>query len=157
MSPDTDISVLIDEENAIRVEEWVNEAIQDGAQLVCGGKRRDAFMEPTVLSSTRREMKVCAEEVFGPVVTLEAYDDYDQALEDVNDSQFGLQAGIFTDSNLEIEKAFHKLDVGGVVINDVPTFRVDHMPYGGVKNSGFGREGVRYAMMEMLEPKLLVK
>jgi glyceraldehyde-3-phosphate dehydrogenase (NADP+) len=96
-------------------------------------------------------------EVFGPVVTLEPYENFSEAVNDVNNSVYGLQAGIFTDSILEMNLAFNELEVGGVIVNDVPTFRVDHMPYGGVKNSGLGREGVKYAMREMLEPRLLVK
>jgi acyl-CoA reductase-like NAD-dependent aldehyde dehydrogenase len=102
-------------------------------------------------------MNVCAEEVFGPVVVIEKYKTIDQAIAMVNDSKFGLQAGIFSDSASEINLAFNELEVGGVIVNDVPTFRTDHMPYGGVKDSGLGREGVKYAIMDMLEPKLLVK
>ncbi len=102
-------------------------------------------------------MKICRMEVFGPVVTLEPYNDFKLAVEAVNDSEYGLQAGVFTDKLSEMNFAFANLEVGGVIINDVPTFRVDHMPYGGVKNSGFGREGIKYAMHEMLEAKLLVK
>jgi glyceraldehyde-3-phosphate dehydrogenase (NADP+) len=102
-------------------------------------------------------MKVCALEVFGPVVTLEPYTDFHEAVNLINQSEFGLQAGVFTNLIDEMNFAFNELRVGGVIINDVPTFRVDHMPYGGIKNSGFGREGVKYAMLEMLEPRLLVK
>jgi glyceraldehyde-3-phosphate dehydrogenase (NADP+) len=102
-------------------------------------------------------MKVCGLEVFGPVVTIEPYTSFDEAINQINDSPYGLQAGIFTDSINEMNYAFEHLDVGGVMINEVPTFRVDHMPYGGIKNSGFGREGVKYAIFEMMEPKLLIK
>jgi glyceraldehyde-3-phosphate dehydrogenase (NADP+) len=102
-------------------------------------------------------MKVCALEVFGPVVTLEKFTNFSEALKNVNDSDYGLQAGIFTNQINEMNEAFNELEVGGVIINDVPTFRVDHMPYGGVKDSGFGREGIKYSISEMLEPKLLVK
>lgn len=153
----TDISAMIDEGNAIRVEEWVNEAVADGAKTLAGGKRKGSFYEPTLLTRTRQEMKVCSMEVFGPVVTLEKYSDFHEAVAYINNSEYGLQAGVFTDTLSEMNYAFQKLEVGGVIINDVPTFRVDHTPYGGVKNSGFGREGVKYAIHEMLEPRLLVK
>lgn len=102
-------------------------------------------------------MNVCALEIFGPVVTVERFDKFEAAVAEINNSQYGLQAGVFTDSVQEMNYAFHNLEVGGVVINDVPSFRVDHMPYGGVKNSGLGREGVKYSMHEMMEPRLLVK
>lgn len=155
--PETEISVMIDQANAIRVENWVNEAISQGARLLCGGKRSGAYFEPTVLTQTKPGMKVRDEEVFGPVVIIESFDYFDQALEQVNDSVFGLQAGVFTNRLDYMNAAFQHLEVGGVIINDVPTFRVDHMPYGGIKESGLGREGVKYAMLDMLEPKLLVK
>ena len=154
---ETDVSVMIDEENAIRVENWVNEAVESGARVLCGGRRNGGLYEPTVLTNTKPEMKVCSHEIFGPVVTLEPYDDFTSAVSAVNNSQYGLQAGVFTNQISEMNQAFEMLDVGGVIINDVPTFRVDHMPYGGVKNSGFGREGVKYSIFEMMEAKLLVK
>jgi len=154
---DTDISAMIDEENAIRVENWVNEAVAQGAKLLHGGKRTQTYFEPTVLTQTHNTMKVCALEIFGPVVTLEKYDNFSDVLQQINGSNYGLQAGIFTNKISEMDMAFNELEVGGVIINDVPTFRVDHMPYGGVKNSGLGREGVKYAIAEMMEPKLLVK
>ena len=153
----TDISSMIDEKNAIRVEEWVNEAVNAGAKVLLGGKREGSFFPPTVLTNTTNSMKVCAQEVFGPVVTLEPYSDFHEAVNLINQSEFGLQAGVFTNLIDEMNLAFNELRVGGVIINDVPTFRVDHMPYGGIKNSGFGREGLKYAMLEMLEPRLLVK
>jgi glyceraldehyde-3-phosphate dehydrogenase (NADP+) len=154
---DTDFSCMIDEANAIRVEDWINEAVAQGAKLLCGGKRCENFVEPTVLTNTNAEMKVNCNEVFGPVVIVEKYAVFDNAIAEINNTTFGLQAGVFTDSQTEIDKAFNKLKVGGVIINDVPTFRADQMPYGGVKESGFGREGVKYAMLDMLEPKVLVK
>ena len=156
-SMDTDISSMIDENNAIRVETWVNEAVEAGAKILHGGKRRGTFYEPTIMTDTSKEMKVCSLEIFGPVVSIERYKTFEEAVDLLNDSDYGLQAGIFTDNIKEINYAFEHLEVGGVINNDVPTFRVDHMPYGGVKNSGFGREGVKYAIMEMMEPKLLVK
>ncbi len=153
----TDISALIDEENAIRVENWIKEAEKQGAKILCGGKRIWNVVEPTILTQTTIEMKVCYDEVFGPVVIVEQYDDFNEALNLLNKGVFGLQAGVFTNNLQEINLAFEHLDVGGVMINEVPTFRVDHMPYGGIKNSGFGREGVRYAILEMMEPKILIK
>ncbi len=154
---DTNISSMIDEENAIRVESWVNEAISGGAKLHCGGKRIDSYYEATVLTNTKMEMKVCSNEIFGPVVTIEPYNDFKQAVDLVNETNYGLQAGVFTNSIKEMDYAFNYINVGGVILNDIPTYRVDHMPYGGIKDSGIGREGVKYAIMDMLEPKILVK
>ncbi|MCA6362637.1 MAG: aldehyde dehydrogenase family protein [Bacteroidetes bacterium] len=152
-----DVSVMIDEANALRVESWVNEAVAAGAQLLCGGTRQGAFYAPTVLTRTHTSMKVVCEEVFGPVVILEAYETFDDALRMINDSRFGLQAGVFTNDVREMDYAFANIEAGGIILNDVPTFRVDHMPYGGVKDSGLGREGVAYAMRDMLEARILVK
>ncbi|PLX23010.1 MAG: aldehyde dehydrogenase, partial [Marinilabiliales bacterium] len=142
----TDISAMIDEDNAIRVEEWVNDALNEGANILHGGKRNGAYFEPTIITNTKKEMKVCALEVFGPVVTIEKYKTFSEAVGYINDSEYGLQAGVFTNRINEMNHAFNELDVGGVIFNDVPTFRVDHMPYGGIKNSGFGREGVKYSI-----------
>lgn len=153
----TDISAMIDENNAKRIEAWVNEAVDNGVKILCGGKRKNAYYDPTVLTETKNEMKVCSMEVFGPVVTLEKVDTFTQAVYEINQSEYGLQAGIFTDSQKEINFAYNDIEVGGLIVNDVPTFRVDHMPYGGVKNSGLGREGLKYAIAEMMEPRLLVK
>jgi glyceraldehyde-3-phosphate dehydrogenase (NADP+) len=155
--PETDMSAMIDLPNAERVQAWINEAVESGAKILYGGKRTGAVVEPTVLTNTKREMKVCSAEIFGPVVNVEVFESFEEAVRLVNDSQYGLQAGVFTDSQKEINYAFEHIEVGGVIINDVPTFRTDHMPYGGVKNSGFGREGVKYAILDMTEPKLLVK
>jgi len=157
MDPLTDISGMIDESNALRVEEWVREAVDGGATILTGGKRHDSYFEPTVITGTQNRMKVCSLEVFGPVVTLEAVDSFEEGIRMINDSSYGLQAGVFTNNLKEMDRAFDELVVGGVIINDVPTFRVDHMPYGGVKNSGLGREGVKYAMLDMMEPRILVK
>ena len=153
----TDVSVLIDQNNADRVEAWVNEAVYNGAVLLCGGKKDGAFFEPTVLSNTNSSMKVNCQEIFGPVVTLEEFQDFHDALHKLNDSSFGLQAGVFTNNIKEMNFAFSNIEAGAVIINDVPTFRMDHMPYGGVKDSGFGREGIKYAIADMMEPRLLVK
>lgn len=157
LDPATDISSMIDVENAKRVESWINEAVVQGAKILLGGKRKSNYVEPTIISNTNDTMKVCAEEVFGPVVVIEKYESFQEAIDKVNTSRFGLQAGLFTNYQKEIDQAFNEIEVGGLVINDVPTFRVDHMPYGGVKDSGLGREGVKYAMLDMLEPKILVK
>lgn len=148
---------MIDEDNAKRVESWVNEAINEGAKVLCGGRREGGYFEPTVITDSKPQMKVCSFEIFGPVVTLEKFVNYEDVIEEVNNSEYGLQAGVFTNKINEMDYAFDNLEVGGVIINDVPTFRVDHMPYGGVKNSGFGREGLKYSIHEMMEPRLLVK
>jgi glyceraldehyde-3-phosphate dehydrogenase (NADP+) len=157
LDPETEISAMIDEANAKRVEAWVNEAVADGAKVLCGGKRDGTYYEPTILSETKPRMKVCALEVFGPVVTLEPYHDFEAVIAEVNDSEFGLQAGVFTNRIDEMDYAFNHLEVGGVIINDSPIFRVDHMPYGGIKDSGLGREGLKYAIQEMMEPRILVR
>jgi glyceraldehyde-3-phosphate dehydrogenase (NADP+) len=156
LNPDTQISVMIDESNAERVEDWVQEAASNGATILCGGKRQGAFFEPTVLTNTEKSMKINCLEVFGPVVTIEPYTTFQDAVHMVNDTNFGLQAGVFTRNMNEMNYAFSNLEVGGVIINDVPTFRVDHMPYGGIKDSGLGREGLKYAILDMMEPKILV-
>lgn len=157
LDPSTDISSMIDEENSSRVENWISEAVSNGAKVLCGGKRHGTFFEPTIITNTSTNMKVCSQEVFGPVVILEQYSDFHQAISEINNSEYGLQAGVFTNVIDEQNFAFNNLKVGGVIINDIPTFRVDHMPYGGIKNSGFGREGVKYAILDMLEPKLLIR
>lgn len=153
----TDISAMIDKNNAERVEQWIFEAEEQGAKVIAGGIRDNTIVKPTILTNTNNMMKVCAQEVFGPVVAVEPFDDYNEALNMINDSRYGLQAGVFTDSIERMNQAWKKLDVGGIIMNDVPTFRVDHMPYGGVKESGLGREGVKYSIHDMMEPKILVK
>ena len=153
----TDVSNMIDEENAIRVETWINEAIQQGAQLICGGKRNRSYVEPTILTNCNHTMKVYAEEVFGPVICINSYQTIEDAIDQANNTKFGLQCGVFTNNETELNKCFKQIEVGGVIHNNVPTIRYDQMPYGGVKESGLGREGVRYAMLDMLEPKILVK
>jgi acyl-CoA reductase-like NAD-dependent aldehyde dehydrogenase len=157
LDPKTDISVLIDEENAIRVHHWISEAVNNGAVIIMGGSRSGNFVEPTVLTNTSTSMKIRSSEVFGPVVTIEKYHDFEEAIRQVNDSDFGLQAGVFTNSIEEMNVAFREIKAGGILINESPTFRIDHMPYGGMKDSGFGREGVKYAIHEMCEMKLLLK
>lgn len=158
LNPETEVSDMIDEANALRVEKWINEAVDSGAILLCGGKRTGKYMEPTVLSHCNNSMKVYSEEVFGPVVCIEKYNgNIAMAVQKVNDSKYGLQCGIFTNNIEELDYCFNNLEVGGVIHNDVPTLRFDQMPYGGVKNSGIGREGIKYAILDMLEPKILVK
>ncbi len=154
--PDTIVGPMVDENAAIKTENWVNEALQSGAKILIGGKRNGTFYEPTILVDVKPDMKVSCQEVFAPVVTLEKYDSFEEAIEKVNNSRYGLQAGVFTSDYRKIFYAFERIEVGGVIINDYPTYRIDHMPYGGVKDSGFGREGLRYAIEEMTEPKLMV-
>jgi acyl-CoA reductase-like NAD-dependent aldehyde dehydrogenase len=152
----TDVGPMVQESEAVRAESWVKEAVAGGARLLCGGARRGALLEPAVLTRTTPAMKVNCEEIFAPVVTVEPYDDFDAALIRVNDSPYGLQAGVFTNDARLIFRAYEELEVGGVIIGDVPTSRIDHMPYGGVKDSGNAREGLKYAIEEMTERKLLV-
>lgn len=152
----TDLGPLIRESDAVRASDWIQEAVRGGARLLCGGQRRGPVLDPTVLTGTRPEMKVNCQEIFAPVVTVESYDDFNQALKQINHSPYGLQAGLFTRDAKLIFNAYEELEVGGLIAGDVPAFRIDHMPYGGVKDSGLGREGLRYAIEEMTEPKLLV-
>ncbi len=153
--PETSIGPLISEAEAERLEGWVEEAREAGARLLCGGGRRGAFYEPTLLEGVPRGLPLREEEAFGPVALLSPFDDFDAALAEVNDSQFGLQAGVFTRDLYRAQRAWDELEVGGVIIGDVPSWRVDHMPYGGVKNSGLGREGIRWAMEDMSEIRLM--
>lgn len=155
LDEDTDIGPMINEEAAAEAEVWVQEAVTEGARIVCGGKREGAMFEPTVLENVRPDLKVSWLEVFAPVVVVHRYKEYEEALKEVNNSIYGLQAGVFTKDINKAFKAFEALDVGGVIVNDIPTFRIDHMPYGGIKESGFGREGLRYAIEEMTEIKLM--
>jgi acyl-CoA reductase-like NAD-dependent aldehyde dehydrogenase len=152
----SDLGPLIRESDAIRAVEWIQEAVRGGARLLMGGKRRSSILEPTVLSGTRPDMKVNCQEIFAPVVTVEPYNDFAAALKEVNNSPYGLQAGLFARDAKLIFQAYEELEVGGLIAGDVPTFRVEHMPYGGVKESGLGREGLRDSILEMTEPKLLV-
>jgi acyl-CoA reductase-like NAD-dependent aldehyde dehydrogenase len=149
---------MIDEANARRVESWIAEARSAGAKVLCGGERAGNRLSPAVLEidGDGRGMKVVDEEVFGPVLTVHRYDTWDEALSMADGTRYGLQAGIFTDSRARVAEAFERLHVGGLIVNDVPTFRVDSMPYGGTRDSGIGREGVRFGVEEMTERKLLV-
>lgn len=152
----TELSVMITEEAAIRTEKYVEEAIASGAKILGGGTREGALFDATILTQTQSEMRVVAEEVFAPVAVVEKFSEFEEAVDLANQTDFGLQAGVFSNDFSNINFASENLEYGGVIINDVPTFRVDNMPYGGVKSSGFGREGVRYAMEEMSETRLIV-
>lgn len=153
----TTFSVMIDEDNAKRVEEWVDEAKENGAKILAGGTRQNTLYYPTLITDSKKGMKVRDEEVFGPVVVIESFSNLNDVIDEVNDCRWGLQTAIYTDSSSKVQQAFKGLKVGALIHNAPTTFRVDHMPYGGVKDSGFGREGIRYAMLDYLEPKLLVR
>jgi acyl-CoA reductase-like NAD-dependent aldehyde dehydrogenase len=155
LDENTDIGPLINETAARRNVEWIEEAVHEGAQLLCGGQRTGSTVTPAVLTNTKPAMRVNCMEIFGPVVTVEKFTDFGDSLDSVNGSDFGLQAGLFTRDFVRITRAFETLEVGGLMIGEVPSFRIDHMPYGGVKDSGLGREGLRYAIEEMTEPRLL--
>jgi acyl-CoA reductase-like NAD-dependent aldehyde dehydrogenase len=147
---------MIDVKEATRLDNWIQEATAKGATLLCGGKRDGAMLEATLLENVDPATKLNREEAFGPVAFLIRFSTWQQALDIVNDSKFGLQAGVFTRDIFKILDAWDELDVGGVVVNDVPSYRVDNMPYGGVKDSGLGREGIRFAMEDMTEIRNLV-
>ena len=147
---------MIDLENAERIESWVNEAVAEGAKIQTGGKRDKSYYPPTILTNVNPNLPVACSEAFGPILIVNSYTNFNDAIKAVNNTDFGLQAGVFTNNMNKALGAFNQLDVGGVVINDIPTFRVDNMPYGGVKDSGFGREGIKYSLREMTEIKLLV-
>ena len=152
----TFIGPVIDEAAAKRIEQWVRDARKGGAKLLAGGERKGNMHPATLLEGVPRDADLYRKEVFGPVACMEPFDDFDDALERANDSDFGLQAGVFTASLPHAMRAWDRLDVGGVVVGDIPSFRVDNMPYGGIKDSGLGREGVRYAIEDMTEQRLLV-
>jgi acyl-CoA reductase-like NAD-dependent aldehyde dehydrogenase len=156
LDPSVDVGPLIDHDALERVDAWVKEAVDQGAEVLTGGKREDPFYHPTVLAKTSPEMKVRCMEIFGPVITVQPYQTFDEALAEVNDSEYGLQAGLFTSSIERAMLAHRELEVGGIVVNDTSAFRADQMPYGGSKESGYGREGLRYAMEEMTEPRIMV-
>jgi acyl-CoA reductase-like NAD-dependent aldehyde dehydrogenase len=153
---DTVAGPIISEEDAKRIEQTIRQAVAQGARLLCGGSRDGRIIAPAVLEGVPRNSEAACEEIFGPVTVLSAFDEFDQALSEVNDSRYGLQAGAFTRDIVKVQKAWDELAVGGVMINEVPSFRVEHMPYGGVKDSGLGREGIRWAIESMTEVRLLV-
>ena len=153
---DTFIGPVISESEGKRLKDWIDEAIAAGAKRLCGGNRNGAMVEATLLEDVPPNQPVCREEAFGPVAVLSKFRDFADAIRLVNDSSFGLQAGVFTHDIYRLLQAWDELEVGGVIVNDVPSWRVDNMPYGGVKDSGLGREGIRYAIEDMTEPRLLV-
>lgn len=157
LDPATELGPMIEPGEADRVEAWVAEAIEAGATVIAGGRRLGAALyAPTILTGVPADARVCAHEAFAPLVVLSRFDRFDDALVEVNRSTYGLQAGVFTSNLHHTMRAFDELEVGGVIVNDVPTWRIDHMPYGGVKDSGLGREGPRYTIEEMTELKLMV-
>lgn len=153
---ETLVGPMITEEEAVRVERWIEEALALGGILLTGGNRSAAVLEPTILTNVPQSCNVCSKEVFAPLIVLQPFREFKEAISFVNNSDFGLQAGVFTNNLNNVFYAFDKLEVGGVIINDVPTYRMDSMPYGGTKLSGYGREGIKYAINEMTEQKILV-
>jgi glyceraldehyde-3-phosphate dehydrogenase (NADP+) len=154
--PATDVGPMIDERAVQRIDGWVRSAVSEGARVLTGGRGNGRFYEPTVIVDAKRQSAVCAREAFAPIINLFPFSDWSDGLDQINDSVYGLQAGVFT-ANLEHAlQAFDRLEVGGVIINDIPTYRIDHMPYGGVKDSGLSREGLRYAIEDMTETRLMV-
>ena len=152
----TEVGPIIRLSDAERIESWIKEAVEGGAKLVAGGERRGSMVAPAILTGTKPGMKVRDEEAFGPIVTIDPYEDFEQALADVNHSRFGLQAGLLTRDVGRIQTAYRELEVGALIVGDTPSWRLDPMPYGGIKDSGLGREGARYAIEVMTEPRMLV-
>jgi acyl-CoA reductase-like NAD-dependent aldehyde dehydrogenase len=155
LDPETQVGPMVESAQAQRTERWVREAEAAGARVLVGGRADGAFFPPTIITEAPRDAQVCSEEAFAPLVVAFPFDDFGEAIAAVNDSAFGLQAGVFTNDLANAWRAFQELEVGGVIVNDVPTYRVDHMPYGGVKDSGFGREGLRWAVEDMTEIRIL--
>ena len=156
LDPRTDVGPMVDAAAVERTRGWVGEAVERGGRVLLGGHPSGAFFPPTILEDVPRDAKVCTEEAFAPLVVLETFRDFSDAVARVNDSRFGLQCGVFTNDLSHAWYGFDELHVGGVIVNDVPTYRVDHMPYGGVKDSGQGREGLRYAIEDMTELRTMV-
>jgi len=156
LKDDTFLGPMISEDDAKRIESWVNDAVKGGAKVLCGGKRDGVFYDATLVENVPTDADLNCKEAFGPVATVAPFSSFEKACDMVNDSVFGLQAGVFTRNINSAFYAFNELEVGGVVINDVPSFRVDNMPYGGVKESGLGREGIRFAIEDMTELRLMV-
>jgi glyceraldehyde-3-phosphate dehydrogenase (NADP+) len=151
----TDIGTMVEEKAVDETLRTIKDAVKQGAKIVTGGKRKGAQLEPTVLANVKSSMDVCSKEAFAPLVVVDKYKNFKKVVDDINNSDYGLQAGIFTNRMKDIFYAYKQIDAGGVVVNDIPTFRADHQPYGGVKNSGLGREGVRYSIEDMTEIKIL--
>jgi acyl-CoA reductase-like NAD-dependent aldehyde dehydrogenase len=156
LDPETDVGPVIDDAAAERIESWIEEAVRAGGRVLVGGTRRGRLFEPTVLADVSTDCKICSIEAFAPIVDVYAFHDFEEALARANESDYGLQGGIFTNSLEHALRAFEEMEVGGLMVNDVPTFRIDHMPFGGTKDSGFGREGVKYAIEEQTELRLMV-
>ena len=156
LDADTDLGPMVDANAALRTQRWVDEAVELGGKLVLGGKADGNFFPPTILTDTPVTAQVCSNEAFAPLVVVSRFRSFDDAIHQINDSAFGLQTGVFTNDLRNAWTAFEELEVGGVVLNDIPTYRIDHMPYGGIKDSGHGREGLRYAIDDMTEIKILV-
>jgi acyl-CoA reductase-like NAD-dependent aldehyde dehydrogenase len=156
MDATVDVGPVIQRSEVDRIDAWVKEAVSQGATVLTGGEGDGPFYQPTLIADVNPDMKVCREEIFGPVVTISPYQTFEEALAIVNDSRFGLQAGVFTNDINRAFEAHRTIEVGGVIVNDVSAFRADQMPYGGSKDSGFGREGLRFAMEEMTEPRIMV-
>ena len=156
LDPTTDLGPMVDANAASRTERWVDEAVALGGKVLLGGKADGTFFPPTILTDVPPTAQVCSNEAFAPLVVAFPFRDFDEAIAGVNDSMFGLQTGVFTNDLAGAWRAFSELEVGGVIVNDVPTFRIDHMPYGGVKDSGLGREGLRYAIEDMTEIRIMV-
>jgi glyceraldehyde-3-phosphate dehydrogenase (NADP+) len=156
MDRETDLGPMIDDKAAARSQKWIEDAVAAGARVLTGGKAEGRFMQPTIIENAPRESFVCSREAFAPLVTIFKVPSFGKAVEAVNDSIYGLQAGVFTNNLERALYAFEIIEAGGVVLNDVPTYRIDHMPYGGVKSSGLSREGIRYTIEDMTEMKLLV-
>ena len=156
LDPTTDLGPMVDEANVVRTQRWVDDAVAAGGRVLTGGKADGAFFEPTVLANVPASAQICTSEAFAPLVILFTFSDFDAAIAEVNDSAYGLQTGVFTNDLGHGWQAFNELEVGGVVMNDISSYRVDHMPYGGVKDSGLGREGLRWSIEDMTELKLMV-
>ena len=156
LDPTTDVGPMVDDHQATRTQRWVDEAIEMGGKVLAGGRANGTFFPPTVLTDVPDTAQVCSNEAFAPLVVAFPFKDMAEAIGRVNDSMFGLQTGVFTNDLAGAWQAFGELEVGGVIVNDIPTYRIDNMPYGGVKDSGFGREGLRWAMEDMTEIRILV-
>ena len=156
LDPTTDLGPMVDANAAARTQRWVDEAVQLGGRVLAGGRADGTFFPPTILADVPTHAQVCSNEAFAPVVVAAPFSDFDAAIDQVNDSMFGLQTGVFTNDLAHAWRAFERLEVGGVILNDVPTYRIDHMPYGGVKDSGLGREGLRWSIDDMTEVRILV-
>jgi acyl-CoA reductase-like NAD-dependent aldehyde dehydrogenase len=152
----TELGPMISVKEAQRAEEWIRESAEGGATILTGGSREGAFLQPTVIENAPMTCRICAEEAFAPVITIHPVGSFAAGINQLNDSAYGLQAGVFTNNLEHALAAFDETEVGGVIVNDIPAFRIDHMPYGGVKDSGLGREGIRWAIEDMTEPKLMV-